>query len=80
MIEPSQNTKKRSHAAKTRQIMSPRQMQKLVRNDEPVFLAVVRTSNHFVPREEEYEEGKRNLLDIDSRLRPWHDRNLEEEN
>ena len=30
--------------------MSARQMQKLIKNDEPVFLAVVRTSDSFVPR------------------------------
>ena len=36
--------------------MSARQMQKLIRNDEPVFLAVVRTSDKFVPR------GRRNKI------------------
>ena len=36
--------------------MSARQMQKLINNDEPVFLDVVRTSDNFVPR------GKRNKL------------------
>ena len=35
--------------------MSARQMQKLIKNDEPVFLVVVRTSNDFVP----HGRGKR---------------------
>ena len=30
--------------------MSARQMQKLIKNDEPVFLAAVRASDNFVPR------------------------------
>ena len=54
MNEPSQHAKVRSHTAETRQMMSARQMQKLIKNDEPVFLAVFRTSNDFVPR------GKKN--------------------
>ena len=29
--------------------MSARRMHKLIKNDEPVLLAVVRTSNNFVP-------------------------------
>ena len=49
MNEPSQHVKVRSRTAKTRQIMSARQMQKLIKNDEPVFLMVVRTSNDFLP-------------------------------
>ena len=49
MNEPSQHLKVRSHTAKMRQIMSVRQMQKLIKNDETVFLAVVRTSHDFVP-------------------------------
>ena len=49
MNEPSQHIKVRSHAAHTRQIMSACQIQKLMKNDEPVFLAVVRTSNDFFP-------------------------------
>ena len=36
--------------------MSARQMQKLIKNDEPVLLAVVKTSDSFVPH------GKRNKL------------------
>ena len=46
--ELSQHIKKRSHTAKTRQILSPRQMQKLIKNEGPVFLVVVRTSNDLV--------------------------------
>ena len=42
--------------------MSARQMQKLVRNDEPVFLAVFRASNDFVPRRRGVRGRKRNLL------------------
>ena len=56
MNEPTRHTKKRSQTAEARRIMSARQMQKLIKNDEPVFLAVVRTSDNFVPR------GKRNKL------------------
>ena len=56
MNEPTRHTKKRSQTAEARRIMSARQMQKLIKNDEPVFLAVVRTSDSFVPR------GKRNKL------------------
>ena len=48
--EPNRHTKKRSQTAEARRIMSARQMQKLIKNDEPVFLAVVRTSDSFVPR------------------------------
>ena len=50
MNEPFPHTKKRSQTAETRRIMSARQMQKLIKNDEPVFLAVVRASDSFVPR------------------------------
>ena len=50
MNEPKTHVKKRSQYAETRRIMSARQMQKLIKNDEPVFLAVVRTSDNFVPR------------------------------
>ena len=50
MNEPSQHINKQSHAAKTRQAMSARQMQKLAKNDEQVVLGVVRTLNKFVPR------------------------------
>ena len=50
MNEPIPHIKKRSQAAKARHIMSARQMQKLIKNDEPVFLAVVWTSDSFVPR------------------------------
>ena len=57
MNEPSQHVKVRSHTAKTRQIMSARQMQKLIENEEPVFLAVVRTSNDFVPRRKKNKGG-----------------------
>ena len=39
--------------------MSARQMQKLVRNDEPVFLEVVRTSNDFAPRGRGVRERKK---------------------
>ena len=56
MNEPTRHTKKRSQTVEARRIMSARQMQKLIKNDEPVFLAVVRTSDNFVPR------GKRNTL------------------
>ena len=38
--------------------MSARQMQKLIKNDEPVFLAVVRTSDNFVHR------GRRNKTSL----------------
>ena len=54
MNEPIPHIKKRSQTAKARHIMSARQMQKLIKNDEPVFLAVVRASDNFVPR------GRRN--------------------
>ena len=50
MNEPILHTKKRSQTAKARHIISTRQMQKLIKNDEPVFLAVVRASDNFVPR------------------------------
>ena len=50
MNEPIPHIKKRSQTAKARRIMSARQMQKLIKNDEPVFLAVVRASDSFVPR------------------------------
>ena len=56
MNEPTRHTKKRSQTVEVRPIISARQMQKLIKNDEPVFLAVVRTSDNFVPR------GKRNKL------------------
>ena len=42
--------------------MSTRQMQKLIKNDEPVFLAVVRTSNDCVPRGREKEEETNGIL------------------
>ena len=50
MNEPIPHIIKRSQTAKARRIMSARQMQKLIKNDEPVFLAVVRASDNFVPR------------------------------
>ena len=50
MNEPIPHIKKRSQTAKARRIMSARQVQKLIKNDEPVFLAVVRASNSVVPR------------------------------
>ena len=34
-------------------------MQKLIKNDEPVFLAVVRTSNDFVPRGKKNKGGNK---------------------
>ena len=33
------------------------QMQKLIKNDKPVFLAVIRTSNDFVPRSKKKKGG-----------------------
>ena len=50
MNEPIPHIKKRSQTTKARRIMSARQMQKLIKNNEPVFLAVVRASDNFVPR------------------------------
>ena len=50
MNDPIPHIKKRSQTAKARRIMSARQMQKLIKNDEPMFLAVVRASDNFVPR------------------------------
>ena len=50
MNEPSQHIRKLYHTAKTRQIISAHQMQKLVKNNEPVFLAVAKTSNDFILR------------------------------
>ena len=50
MNEPIPHIKKRSQTVKARRIMPARQMQKLTKNDEPVFLAVVRASDNFVPR------------------------------
>ena len=50
MNEPTRHTKKRSQTVEAKGIMSARQMQKLIKNDEPVFLAAVRTSDNFVPR------------------------------
>ena len=49
MNEATRHIKKRSQIAEARHIMSARQMQKLIKNDEPVFLAVLRTSDNFVP-------------------------------
>ena len=37
--------KKRSQIEKTRQIISARQLQKLAKNDTPIFLAIVRTND-----------------------------------
>ena len=48
MNEPIPHVKKRSQTTKARHIMSARQMQKLIKNDEPVFLQVVRASDNFV--------------------------------
>ena len=59
MNEPYQHVKVQSRTAKTRQIMSARQMQKLIKNDEPVFLVVVRTSNDFVPRGKKNKGGNK---------------------
>ena len=56
MNEPTRHIQKLSQTAEVRRIMSAHQMQKLIKNDEPVFLAVVRTSDNFVPR------SKRNKL------------------
>ena len=42
--------------------MSARQMQKLIKNDEQVFLAVIRTSNDFVPRGRKKKEEINDLL------------------
>ena len=39
--------------------MSTRQIQKLMKNDEPVFLAVVRTLNDFVPRGGKAKKGNK---------------------
>ena len=60
--EPSQHIKKRSHIAKTRQIMSAYQMQKLIKNDEQALLAVTKTSNDFVPVAERRREEINDLL------------------
>ena len=66
MNKSSQHSQKQSHAAKARQIMSARQMQKLVENDEPVFLIVVRivvrTSNDFVSSGRRIRGEENNLL------------------
>ena len=50
MNDPIPHIKKQSQTAKVRRIMSACQMQKLIRNDELVFLAVVRALDSFVPR------------------------------
>ena len=50
MNEPKTHVKKRSQYVEARRIMSAHQMQKLIKNDEPVFPAVVRTLDNFVLR------------------------------
>ena len=62
MNEPSQHVRVPSRTAETLQIMSARQMQKLIKNDESVFLAGVRASNDFVPRGKKKKGGNNDLL------------------
>ena len=59
MIDPSQHTKRRSHPPATKQILTAHQMQKLVKNDEAIFLAVIRTTNEAVTQMREFRGGKR---------------------
>ena len=50
MNEPKTHVRKRSQYVEAKRIIFARQMQKLIKNYEPVFLAVVRTLDNFVPR------------------------------
>ena len=79
--EPSQYVKERSHTAKTQQIMSTRQMQNLIKNDEQVFLAVVRTLNDFVLRRRGKRGGNQRSAScaaVNSAHGPWYDRRPKE--
>ena len=51
MNEPFPHIKKRSQTAEMKRILSALQIQKLIKNDEPVFLAVVRASDNFFPED-----------------------------
>ena len=41
----NESVQRKSHLSQTRQIISPRQIQKLAKGDNPVFLAIVRSTN-----------------------------------
>ena len=64
MKEPSQHIKKRSHAGKTRQVMSARQMQKLVKNDESMFLQLSEYQMMLFSMEEGPEERRNGMKDL----------------
>ena len=43
----NESVQRKSHLSQTRQIISARQTQKLAKNDDPVFLAIVRSTNEI---------------------------------
>ena len=51
------NKQKRSQLEQARQIVSARQIQKLAKNDSPVFLAIVRVNE--TPNKRDIKRGKR---------------------
>ena len=59
MNAPSQHLQKRSHTVSTRKILSARQMQKLIKNDGQMFLAIIRTSSDFVPHGNKKTKGNK---------------------
>ena len=61
--QPIPHTIRRSQASKTRQIITPRQIQKLAKQGQPVFLAVVR-STYDVPQIRRKGEEIKNLLSM----------------
>ena len=51
------NKQKRSQLEQARQIVSARQIQKLAKNDSPIFLAIVRANE--IPNKQDIKRGKR---------------------
>ena len=61
--EPIPHIIKQSQASKTRQIITARQIQKLAKQGQPVFLAVVRPA-YDVPQTRRKRGGNKNLLSM----------------
>ena len=61
--EPTPHINVRSQASKTRQMIAARQIQKLAKQTQPVYLAIVRPTND-VPRTRRKEEEIKNLLSM----------------
>ena len=73
--EPIPHTITRSQASKTRQMVTARQLQKLAKQGQPVFLAIIRSAND-VPRTRRKKGGNKKVSYLCSNS-PWNDRRPE---